>query len=435
MIRFVSILLLLFHFHLNAQVFTLQQCIDSALANNIRVKQGGLLSDVAQVNWQQAKANLFPNLGVAFNHGINQGRSIDPFTNTYVDQTVNYASYGLSSGVVLFNGLTLQNRLRQMATGYEASRMEWKQVRDNLTLTVIIAYLQVLNNEDVLLSAEQQLQVSKKQLERLEILDSKGAISPSQVSDLKGQLMNDQLSVNSASNQLETSKLSLLQLMNIPYTNSIRLQRIDVEQFADNYNKTAAEVYENSLHQLALLKVAEMKRQSAEYGLKAAKGQLYPGVLLGGNIQTNFSSAAEINNGKIPYGEQLTNNVFSGLNVGIRIPLFNNKEVRSRIKLADIELKNEQLLEENTKIELRQQVEKAYLDMNNARERYRLLVQQVDAYQQSFKAAEARFNAGLGSSVDFLIAKNNLDRATINLVSAKYDFAFRKKVLDYYEGK
>ena len=131
----------------------------------------------------------------------------------------------------------------------------------------------------------------------------------------------------------------------------------------------------------------------------------------------------------------MKNNIFSTINLGIRVPIFNQRLTRNRIKLADIEVKRNELVEENTKVQLKQQVEQAYLNMSNAYDRYKILVDQVKAYEESFHAAEAKFNAGLGTSVDFLTAKNNLDRANINLISAQYDFVLRKKILDYYNGK
>ncbi|HEX8315373.1 MAG TPA: TolC family protein [Flavisolibacter sp.] len=417
-----------------AQKFTLQQCIDTALAKNIQVRQSDLLSEAASVNLKQARANLLPDLNASFNHGINQGRSIDPFTNTYVNQTVNYASYGLNSGVVLFNGLNLQNSVKQNAYAYDASRMELQQAKDNLTLNVILAYLQVLGNEDLIAAATKQRELSGKQLERLEILDKQGAISPSQLSDVKGQLMNDELTILNLRNQLETSKLALAQLMNVPYTSTIAVERINAEEFLANYVQSSNDVYNTALQQFSLVKSVELRKRSAEYALKSAKGLLYPSLVLGGNMQTNYSSIAANASGKIPYRNQLDNNIFYTVNVGLRIPVFNSFRVKNNIKLADIVVRNSELVEEATKVQLRQQIEQAHLNMTNAFDRYKTLAQQVSAYSTSFRAAEARFNAGVGTSVDYLIAKNNLDRSNINLISARYDFVLRKKILDYYQN-
>ena len=432
-----SILLLLLHITVCAQEtssYSLQQSIDIALANNISVKQNGLLAEAAGVNLKQAKTNIFPDLNASLEHGMNKGRSIDPFSNTYVNQSVNYAGYGLNMGLVLFNGMTLQNNIRQQSFAYDASKMEWQQAKDNLVLLVMFAYLQILNNEDLLTSAGVQKELSAKQLERLQILDSQGAISPAQLADVKGQLMSDELNILDIKNNLETSKLALAQLMNVPYNKMMKLERMNTDEFLTAYKNSSDEIYQTALKEFALIKSVELRKRSAEYALKSAKGARYPSLVLGSNLQTNYSSIAQNSTGKIPYSEQIGNNVFSTVSLGLRIPLFNAYRAKYNIRLAGINVRNTKLQEENTKLQLRHQIEQAYLNMTNAFERYTALLEQVAAYNISFKAAEARFAAGVGTSVDYLIAKNNSDRANISLIGSKYDFVLRKKVLDYYQN-
>lgn len=445
--------------------WTLQQCIDTALANNIPLKQTALLVETENINRKQARLNLLPAASGSISHGINQGRSIDPFTNGYINQRVGYGSYNLGSNVVLFNGLSMQKSIRQFALSYQAAESDLQQARDNLMLDVILAYLQVLNDEDRLSLSARQRGVSRNQLDRLQILDKEGAISPSEVSDIRGQLMDAELSVVNSRNALESSRLALTQLMNIPYNKTMQLERIDMAELAATYPATPDEIYRKALDQLALVRSASLKTQSAQAAVQAIRGQLFPSLVLSGSATTNYSSAASkdillsssfittpdyvILNGaqvpvvskqstfsseKIAYRSQLGNNIFSSINVGLRIPLFNSSLVRNQIRQARIVVRNNELIEENTRIQLRQQIEQAYLNMTNALDRYKVLQEQVDAYTQSFKAAEVRFNAGVGTSVDYTIAKNNLDRSTTNLVNARYDFLLRKKVLDYYFG-
>lgn len=414
--------------------YTLQSAIDTALARNIEVRQSDLLVEQAQVLQRQSKANLLPDLSATFNHGINQGRSIDPFTNQFVNQTVNFAGYGLNSGVVLFNGLRLQNTVKQFGAAYDASRMELQQAKDNLVLNVMLAYLQVLNTQDLLSAAIKQKEVSMEQFNRLEVLDKQGAISPSQLTDVKGQLMNDELNILNLRNTLETAKLSLAQLMNVPYQKTMVLERMNAEDFLTKYELSSSDVYQSALKQFSLVKAVELRTKSSEYAWRASKGNLFPVVSVGGNMQTNYSSVAANASGKIPYRDQLSNNVFYTLNLGLTIPLFNNLRFRNNVKLANIEVRNNKLIEENTKVQLRQQIEQAHLNMTNAYDRYSALVEQVTAYNTSFKAAEARLTAGVGTTVDYIIAKANLDRANIALISSRYDFVLRKKILDFYQN-
>ena len=293
-----------------------------------------------------------------------------------------------------------------------------------------------------------------------------GAIPPAQLYDLKGQLANDEVSIINNQNALNTAKLSLSQLMNVPYNKDLQLEKLNLDQFSTIYDVTPEAVYQQALAQLALVKAAQLRTQSAEKGIKAAKGQLYPTLSLNGNLTTNYSSAAtqdvylnstEVTtplyvmvNGvkspvisprdnyateKIKYNEQLDNNLFTSVNLGLRIPIFNSLQARSRVKLAQIDQKNAEYVEQATKIELSQAVERAYFNMTAAQERYKALIEQVAAFQESFRSAEIRFNEGVITSVDYLVAKNNVDRANINLITTRYDFVLRTKVLDYYQSK
>jgi outer membrane protein len=445
---------------------TLKQCIETAITNNLDVQQSNLQMQDSKINWNQARLNMLPNLNGSGGSGINQGRSIDPFTNGYINQQVNYSSYGLSSGVVLFNGLSMQNTVRQNALAYEASKMDWQQAKDNLTINIILAYLQVLNNEDQLVQFRNQEGLTKKQVERLEILNNDGAIAPSELSDLKGQYSNDQLSIISGQTVLELSKITLCRLMNIPYDKNMQLERVITENYAAKYEGTPDIIYQESLKQFSLVKAVDLRKQSAEKGVKVARGQLFPVLSLNGSAGTNYSSAARnavfinttdvtsndyvIVNGtpapviykqnnysaeKIGYSSQLNNNFSTSVNLSLRIPIFNSLQQRNRIKLAQLTLKNNELVSSTTKTELQQSIEQAYINMTSASERFKVLLEQVSAYTESFRAADIRFNAGLGTPIDYLTAKNNLDKANVNVISAKYDYILRTKVLDYYQGK
>jgi len=445
---------------------TLQQAVETGIKNNLEVKQSDLRMQTAAVNWKQSKANLFPSLQGFANHGINQGRSIDPFTNAFVNQSINFAGYGLNTSVIIFNGLGIQSNIRQNALTYEATRLELQQEKDNLTLSIILAYLQALNNEDLLTQSRNQAQVSTKQIERLEILSREGAIPPAQLYDLKGQLANDELSIVNNQNATNAARLTLSQLMNVPFDKNIQLEKLNIDQVSANDSVTPEEIYKLALGQLALVKAAQLRTQSAEKGIKAAKAEFYPTLSLGGNVNTNYSSGANrdlflntteitttqyvtINGVKTPvispkdnfdvqkikYNEQLDNNLFTSVNLGLRIPLFNALQARSRVKLAQINQKSAEYVEQTTKTQLSQAIEQAYFNMTAAQDRYRVLTDQVNAFKESFRSAEIRFDEGVINSVDYIIAKNNLDRANLNLISARYDYLLRNKIIDYYQVK
>ena len=445
---------------------TLQQAIQIGIANNLEVNQSDLLSQKADITLKQSKAAMLPNLNAFANQGTNQGRTNDPITNAFINQNVNYSSYGASSSILLFNGSSLQNNIKANSLGYQASKFELQQAKDNLTINIILAYLQVLSAEDVLAVSRNQDTTTKKQVERLDILNKAGAITPSDYYDLKGQLANDEIAIADNSAAVETAKLNLVQLLNIPYDRNLEIERLPLETFNIMYNVAPDKIYATALQQFAQIKAVHLRTESAQKNIRAIQGQLYPSLYLNGALNTNYSSAAtqslfvnsteipssdyvmvngtqvpvitkqnNYNTQKITYNNQLNNNLASAIYLGLTIPIFNGAQIRSKVKLAKIDLKNDELIEQNSKTVLQQSIERAYVNLSNTSERYKLLLDQDSSFSESFRAAEIRFNAGATTSVPYLIAKNNLDKTRIDLIIAKYDFVLRTKILDYYQGK
>lgn len=415
---------------------TLRQCIEAALTNNLDVKQRDLDMQRDWVTLRGAKGNMLPSLNGSVDHTLRQGRSIDPYTNSYTNQSNTSASYNLSSDVTLFNGFRLFNNLRAAQFLYEAGKMELQQSKDILTLNVILAYLQVLTNLDVLIQSERLAEVTTKQVERLEIMNKEGAIKPSDLYDMKGQQAGNKMAVINARNDLNASRLNLAQLMNMPYDETLTVERLTADQFDMSYTASADSIYQVALQQLAQIKVIELVKKSAEKSVQSARGNLYPSIGMGGGINTNFSGAARDSaNKKIKYYDQLSNNYSTNVGIGINIPILNGFSARNQLSMAKIALKNAEYVAQTTQIQLRQNIERDHLNMIATLNRYQALVEQVGSYTENFRAAEVRFNAGASTSVDYLIAKNNLDQATLNLIIARYGYVLRTKILDYYQGK
>ncbi len=447
------------------KTLSLKTAIETAIANNLDVRQRSLTMETSEVTWKQAKGNQLPDLIANVNHGINQGRSIDPFSNTYVNENITFANYNLSSSVILFSGLALKHTTAASRLEYEASKLELQQEKDNITLNVILAYLQALTNEELVKQSASQVGLTQQQVTRLEVLDRQGSIAPALLFDLKGQLANDELSVIDNRNSFEAAKLRLSQLMNIPYDRNLQLEKLENFQ-PGMYGAEIEAVLQSAMQQLAMVRGAETRTRAAEKRVDAARGNFSPTIFAGGNLGTNYSSAANTQvlqsvtdvpgdnfvniNGtiypvfvqdkkfvaeKIGYGNQFKNNYGTTFNLGVRFPIINAHQARNSVALAKINLKAANVAEEAMKVSLRNAVEEAFFNMNASFERYQALQKQVEAFSQSFRAAEVRFNAGVGSVVDYLIAKNNLDRANTNLIAARYDYALRTRIIDYYQGK
>jgi len=445
---------------------SLKQCIDIALKNNIDINRSEFDMQDSKVTLTQSKANRLPFMSGSINHSFSQGKTVDPFTNSYVDQKLTSASYSLGADLYLWNAGSINNLVRGDALNLEASKMDLQQQKDNVTISVILAYLQVLNGAEQLNAAIQQADVTRKQVERLDVLNKDGAIAPSTYYDTKGQLASDELNIIALKNALETSKLELTKLMNVTYSKDMQLEKIDINAGLAIYDGTSQQIYDMAMKNLALIKAADLRTASASKFVKSAKGQLYPKLVLSGGLGTNYSSAAATqtlvsssdvitdnfvnidnekfsvyapqgvyNENKITYGNQWKNNFNSYVGIGIQIPILNGLQARGRVNTAKIQEKRSTVEAKTTKTQLQQAVEQAYLNMNTAFERYNKLTSQVDDLTISFQAAEVRFNAGAINSVDYLIIKSKADNANINLIAAKYDYILRTKILDFYQGK
>ena len=450
----------------NNSKLTLKACLDIALANNIPVKQNELQEQVAKVNVNQAKYNRLPNISSALNYGINNGRSIDPFTNSYSNQQLPSSNANLQASVPVYKGFQTNNAIQQASLTFQASKMELQQEKDNLTLNVILSFLQLMNDEDVLALTKKQWEVTKKQVERLEALNKEGAIAPAVLYDMKGQYASDRLAIINTARSLEMSKLSLVQFMNIPYNKDMQIDRDGFDMTIALYEGTSDNIYSAALQNLAMVKAADLRTKAASKAKKVAAADLYPTLSFFGQLGTNYSSAARtltatnvtdvttsdyvvvngnsspvitkqtnFNSQKIGFFNQYNNNLNTYFGLNLSIPIFSSLQARSNIKLARLEEKRTGYVAENTRIQLRQAIEQAHLNMVSAWEKYNAVKDQVAAYEESFRASEIRFNLGALNSVEYLIVKNNLDRTTINLTTARYEYLLRTRVLDFYQGK
>ena len=434
----VLCVLILFMNKTNAQsgtgsTLTLQQSIETGIANNLQVRQSSLAAERAGVTFAQAKGNLIPRLNAGIVHGKSQGRSIDRTSNTYINQQQDIADINLNSDVTVFNGFRLLNSLKRDALAYDAAKLEFEQQKYDMTLRIILAYLQVLNNEDQLTLSKTQLELSRQQVARLELLNQQGAIPPAQLYDLKGQFANDELAILGNTNAVASSKRDLAALMNVPFDPNVKLERLGADQFSLVYEGTPESIYQVAMDQLALIKAADLRTKSAFKDVKVARGALAPELYLAGSFFTNYSKTK--GQTSIKYFDQLRNNYGTFIGVGLNIPIINNMRARNNVTLAKIDQKDAEIRKQTLHTGLQQAIGEAYINMRNAADRYKVLQQQVDAFGLSFRAAEVRFNAGLGTSVDYLVAKNNFDRANLNLINARYDYALRVKILDYYQNK
>ena len=432
----------------NAQVtdtaFSLQKCLDIAIKNNLQVKQSNANAELARIDYRQAIENLLPNVSGSASRSFNNGRAINPSTNGYVNQSATNDQYGLSGSMTLFNGFSLINAVKSTSLAFQAGKMNFQAAKDAITVNVITGYLAILDDEEILTASKSQLAYQKETVDRLTILEKQGANkAASDLTDQQGQLAANQVSVVNSENALDAAKLTLFQLMNIPYQSNAQFQDVNAENLRGEYGSDPDQIYQTALQRFAAVKAATLNRQAAEKNVSSLRGGLAPNITLGGGMSSAYSNKAQqsvvidsvstLQN--VSYHDQLKNNYQSYISIGLNIPIFLNGTRRNALSRAKINALYARDVEENAKIVLKQNVEQAYFNMMAAYKKYQVLMDQVKAYTESFRIYKLRFDAGVLTSVDYIFAKNNLDAATVNMISAKYDYFIDSKILDYYQGK
>ncbi|MGB8703693.1 MAG: TolC family protein [Gillisia sp.] len=442
---------------------TLEETVNLALKNNLDLKSSELNSKSEKVIFKQSLADLLPQLNASYNAGINNGRSIDPYSNAYVDQQLSFSNAGLSLNATVFNGFELLNSLKRDRLKMKAAQAEVEEAKQDLILNVTLTFLQVLNDRDLVELAEARQETTLKQVDRLQTLYKQGSGNPADYTDIKGQLAADKANVITARNQYNTAILKLQQLLNIDF--KITPQALDISEIPPKYQFSAAQVYQEALQNLSTFKAKELRIEAAKKDIGVSRALYIPDISLFAQLNTNYSSAArfftqtgsqqvesggfvtfnnqnfpvyvnqpEFKEGKISYNDQFSNNLNSVVGVEVSIPLLNGFRARHEVQLKKIQFEEAKVDLENTQSRFLESIKQAHSEMEAAYERYQVLNDQVAAFQESYRVNEIRFTNGVSNIVEYIISKNNLERAQINLANAKYEYLLRVKILEYYRG-
>lgn len=462
-IIFISLFATPFLFTQAQKLWTLQDCINQALQSNIQVKQQQLNSNLSKLQYNQSIASFFPSINGSANHVYSNGQTLDPITNEFVSSLVQTNNFGISANLVLFNGLQQLNTLKQKQYDFLASKYDVEKMKNDISLTIAVSYLQILYNIELLNVAKNQFEISKEQVARTQKLFQAGSVAKGNLLSMEAQQASDELLMVNAQNQLDISYLTLVQLLDLKDTQGFEIVKPELSNpEASSLLQTVDEIYNKALGTQPDILSANYKIKSAKKGTSIAYGNLSPSLSLNGSVGTGYSenntdrvvtstSMALIGStesgepvyspmqnyvmNKIPFKEQLNQNVYNSFGFYLSVPIFNKWQVQTGISTAKIGLKSAQLNLENTQNQLYKTIQQAYTDAKAALNKYNAASKSVDAMSESFNYVQQKFDNGMVTTLDFNDAKTKLLKAKSDALQAKYDYIFRLKVLDFYQGK
>jgi outer membrane protein len=393
------------------------------------VQQNVLSNETNKVNVSQIRASRFPSLNASVAQNFAWNKETD-LNNNYGDyKGTNNTSYGLNSSVKLYNGFRINNSIRQADLSYEAGMYNIETIKESVSLNVLDAYLQVLYSEEQVKNTESQIEATTNELQLSEERLRLGAISKSDYLQVKSELANENLTLANARSQLAVNRISLMQLMELPLTDSFQIEH-PVFSIPENINVLSAD----SIYMIALgikpqMKNMEINKQIAQLDVSIAKAGYLPVLSMNGGLSTGYMSGLGTG-----YDYQISNKIAPSVGLSLSIPIFQNKQVSSSVAIAKIGTQTAELNYINTSNQLRKSIEQACVNVESAIIQYEASLESYNSTLESYNVAQEKYNQGLMNSVDFIIQKNNLITSESELLQSKYNLLFSKKILDFYTG-
>ena len=412
--------------------WTLERCIDYAQKNSISVKQSQIQIGNAELTERQLKANKRPNLNASANAGGSFGFSIDPVTRLPVANTFGSNGFSLSTGGPIYQGGQIDKSIAQNKYNQEAAKSDLEAAAMNISLSVASSYLRILLNEEQVTAAKKRADQAKQQLGQINKLIAAGARPENDKYDFIAQLSRNEQSLVSAQNNVDIEYLTLKQLLELDPDAAFKIDRPDVKIPSENgvEGLTMRAVYQQAYSRQPQIKAGEMRLKSAEMQADIERTSYKPSLNWFGGVNTNYATVIP---GK--YLKALKQNLGQNVGVSLNVPIYDKGLTRIAIERAKLNVENQLLTNQRTNQQLKADIQNALASAKAAKKQLDASEKTYSASKISSENADKKFSAGSASNFEVTTAKNNMDAAERDFIIAKYDYIFRLKIVDFYQGR
>lgn len=410
------------------KLWTLSECIDYAIEHNYEVKKSQNQVDALKLQRNSLKSKFLPNLNAGASHNFAFGRSLNQ-NNTYENSNIQNSSFSLTTELNLFSGFKRLNSISQNKYDLLAAEADKELIKNNLVLQITNLYFQILLNKEILNIANEQIELTKEQQIRTNILIDNGKVSKSQIHEVNAQLADDELAATEANNNLKYALLELMQAMEMDQYDNFDIDSIEVDPSAIESLDPIA-IYQSSLGCMPQIKQAYYSLQSKSKGIQIAKSGYYPTLSFGAGISTGYYHYGERFNEA--FRKQLNNNMQKSIYLTLSIPLFDRFETRNLVKSKRIEADNARLQLEEEKKLLYKDIQKAYADALAAYEKLNATKKAVLANQEAHRYALEKYAAGKSSVFEYNEVKMKMADALSRHSQAKYTYLLKERILRFY---
>ncbi len=427
---------------LNAQskIWSVDDCIQYALEKNIQVQQARVNSSISNENLLLAKASWYPYLSSSARENYNWNNVVNSTTGATTFKGTNGLNISASSAMTVFNGYKIRNNVKQTETNYEASQYNIEVIKETVSLNVLNSYLQVLYSEEQVKNDTDQIASLAEQLnlagERLKL----GAIANSDYLQVKSQLATEKQTLATARSQLAINRIALMQIMEFPITTDFQIQHPNLDSLINQKRiPDPIEIYQIALGIKPEVKNAELNKKSSQISIDLARANYYPNISLNAGVSTSYSgyqtSYSTSYRPGTTLGDQLKNNISPAIGLTASIPIYQNRQVKTGVAVAKLNLNNAELNDLYTKDVLRKAIEQACQNVVSNQIEYEASVEAYQAVKESYDVASEKYNQGIMNSVDFLIQKTTFIASQSTFLQSKYALIFSYKIVDFYAGQ
>jgi outer membrane protein len=409
------------------QVWSLEDCIDYALKNNISLKQAELNIEIKENEHLQSKLQFLPSINASNSFNNNKGLVENPLTNIRSTAETSILSLSYSTNLTLFSGFKNVNQLKKAATEVLKSNYDLETSKNDLISSIALSYLQILFNEELYSTSEKQLTLTHTQENRIKTLVDAGSIARGELLNIQSQLALEEQQLVQAENQLTLSKLQLAQLLDLENYQDLNLLKLDLQvtdfELQDNIDSD----FDLALQTQSSIKSADLEIESAQYDLKIARSSHIPSLSWSTSNNSFYNyDATEM------FKEQLSNNQQTSHIISLNIPIFNRWATQTAVKQSKIQIENSILNNQQAKNQLRKNMEQAYTDQVASYKKHQAAQKAVLAYVESFSYINTRYTLGMVNSYEYNEAKNKLIKSESDELQAKYDLIFKVKLYEFY---
>lgn len=411
--------------------WTLQDCIDHALENNINVRRSAISVEQREIDLNNAENNRLPDLSAGTSQNFSFGRGLTS-DNTYANTNTTSTSFSLGSSLSLFQGFRVRNNIELSRLNLQAATADLEKVRDDIRVAVAQAYVQVLYTSEIAAVAERQVQIDEQQVARLESMAENGKASGAEVAAQQATLAQSRLSAVQAENNYRMALLDLSQLLELESPEGFSIAAPSVEELEPSLLPDPEDIYADAAERKASVLAEKLRLAYAAKNIDLAKGSFLPSLSLSGGLGTNYYTSSGYPHAN--FGNQLKNNFSQYVSLSLNVPIFSRFNTRNSVRNARLSHDTQQLQLENTRKSLYKEIQQAYYNAVGAQSKLISSEEAARSAEEAFELMEAKYENGKASITEFNESKNRYLSAASNLLQARYENLYQTQLLEFYRS-